>query len=55
MAVESGYNPAAIGGVGEVGLMQILPSSARMLGFGVSNADLAMPATNIRYGVRYPT
>jgi soluble lytic murein transglycosylase-like protein len=53
MAVESGYNPAAIGGVGEIGLMQILPSTARMLGFAGSNADLAVPATNIRYGVRY--
>jgi soluble lytic murein transglycosylase-like protein len=28
MAVESGYNPGAIGGVGEIGLMQILPSTA---------------------------
>ncbi len=53
MAVESGYNPAAIGGVGEIGLMQILPSTARMLGFSGSNADLAVPATNIRYGVAY--
>ncbi len=53
MAVESGYNPAAIGGVGEIGLMQILPSTARMLGFAGSNADLAVPATNIHYGVRY--
>ena len=53
MAVESGYNPAAIGGVGEIGLMQILPSTARMLGFGGSDADLAIPATNIHYGVTY--
>lgn len=53
MAVESGYNPAAIGGVGEIGLMQILPSTARMLGFAGSNAELAAPANNIRYGVRY--
>jgi soluble lytic murein transglycosylase-like protein len=53
MAVESGYNPAAIGGVGEIGLMQILPSTARMLGFAGSNADLAVPATNIHYGVAY--
>jgi len=53
MAVESGYNPAAIGSVGEIGLMQILPSTARMLGFVGSNADLAVPATNIHYGVRY--
>lgn len=53
MAVESGYNPAAIGGVGEIGLMQILPSTARMLGFVGSNTDLAVPATNIHYGVTY--
>lgn len=53
MAVESGYNPGAIGGVGEIGLMQILPSTARMLGFTGSNAELAMPETNIRYGVTY--
>ncbi|MBV9627710.1 MAG: transglycosylase SLT domain-containing protein [Xanthobacteraceae bacterium] len=53
MAVESGYNPAAIGGAGEIGLMQILPSTARMLGFVGSNTDLAVPATNIHYGVRY--
>ena len=53
MAVESGFNPAAIGGVGEIGLMQVLPSTARMLGFVGSNADLAVPETNIRYGVTY--
>ena len=53
MAVESGYNPDAIGGVGEIGLMQILPSTAAMLGFRGSLADLAVPETNIRYGVTY--
>ena len=53
MAVESGYNPGAIGGVGEIGLMQILPSTARMLGFTGSNAELAVPENNIRYGVTY--
>jgi soluble lytic murein transglycosylase-like protein len=53
MAVESGYNPGAIGGVGEIGLMQILPSTARMLGFVGTNADLAVPETNIHYGVTY--
>jgi Transglycosylase SLT domain len=53
MAVESGYNPGAIGGVGEIGLMQILPSTARMLGFGGTLADLAVPETNIHYGVTY--
>jgi soluble lytic murein transglycosylase-like protein len=53
MAVESGYNPAAIGGAGEIGLMQILPSTARMLGFSGTLADLAVPETNIHYGVTY--
>lgn len=53
MAVESGYNPAAIGGAGEIGLMQILPSTARMLGFSGTLADLAAPETNIHYGVTY--
>jgi soluble lytic murein transglycosylase-like protein len=53
MAVESGYNPGAIGGVGEIGLMQLLPSTARMLGFSGTLADLAVPETNIHYGVMY--
>lgn len=53
MAVESGFNPAVIGGAGEIGLMQILPSTARMLGFAGTLADLAVPATNIHYGVTY--
>jgi soluble lytic murein transglycosylase-like protein len=53
MAVESGYNPDAIGGVGEIGLMQILPSTARMLGFNGTDASLAVPENNIHYGVTY--
>ncbi|MEJ0052094.1 MAG: transglycosylase SLT domain-containing protein [Methylovirgula sp.] len=53
MAVESGYNPAAIGTSGEIGLMQILPTTARMMGFAGSNLDLAIPETNIHYGVAY--
>jgi soluble lytic murein transglycosylase-like protein len=53
MAVESGYNAGAIGGAGEIGLMQILPSTARMLGFTGTLAELAVPQINIRYGVTY--
>lgn len=53
LATESGYDPGAIGGDGEIGLMQILPSTARMLGFVGSEAELAAPAVNIRYGVAY--
>ncbi|WP_429028902.1 lytic transglycosylase domain-containing protein [Bradyrhizobium sp. I1.14.4] len=53
MGVESGYNPDVIGGVGEIGLMQLLPSTARMLGFSGSLAELAIPENNIRFGVMY--
>lgn len=51
--IESNYNPGAVGDVGEVGLMQILPSTAAMLGFRGTDAELANPAVNIRYGVAY--
>jgi len=50
---ESGLNPARIGADGEIGLMQVLPSTARMMGFSGTLADLAVPSTNIRYGVTY--
>jgi Transglycosylase SLT domain len=53
IAVEGGFNPGAIGAAGEIGLMQILPSTARMLGFVGSNADLAVPETNVHFGVIY--
>ncbi len=51
--VESAYRPQAMGQAGEIGLMQVLPSTARMLGFAGTNPELADPATNIRYGVHY--
>lgn len=53
MEVESGFNPQADGGDGEVGLMQIMPPTARLLGFKGTRDDLRQPATNIRLGVRY--
>lgn len=53
MAVESGYNPAARGDVGEVGLMQVLPSTAAMMGFGGTVETLGRPEVNIAYGTRY--
>lgn len=52
-AIESGYDPSAIGGVGEVGLMQVRPETAAMLGFKGSLDDLAKPDINIHYGVTY--
>jgi len=53
MRVESGYNPFASGLAGEVGLMQILPSTAAMLGFRGTMDELREPSTNIRFGVAY--
>lgn len=51
--IESGYDPSAVGAVGEIGLMQVRPTTAAMLGFKGTNAELAHPETNIRYGVAY--
>ncbi len=51
--VETGYNPAAVGTSGEIGMMQVMPATARQLGFTGSTGDLFEPATNIRLGVAY--
>jgi hypothetical protein len=51
--IESNYNPSVIGGVGEIGLMQVRPGTAAMLGFKGSAAELAKPEVNIHYGVAY--
>ena len=51
--VESAYNTGARGSSGEIGLMQVLPSTADMLGFHGDLVQLADPATNIRLGVKY--
>jgi soluble lytic murein transglycosylase-like protein len=53
MSVESRYNPASIGMDGEIGLMQVMPPTARMLGFTGTLAELAVPEVNIRYGAKY--
>ncbi len=51
--IETGYRPDATGAAGEVGLMQVLPSTAATLGFRGTLAELYEPATNIRFGVEY--
>ena len=38
---------------GEVGLMQIKPSTARLMGYTGSVSDLFDPETNIKYGMKY--
>lgn len=51
--VESNYRPGMTGSAGEVGLMQIKPATARMLGYGGSVKGLYDPETNIKYGMKY--
>ena len=51
--VESSYDASTIGRVGEIGLMQVRPGTAAMLGFIGSTAELAKPEVNIHYGVIY--
>ena len=51
--VETGYNPAAVGTSGEIGMMQVMPATARQLGFSGTTGELFQPATNIRLGVAY--
>jgi soluble lytic murein transglycosylase-like protein len=51
--IETNYTENAAGSSGEIGLMQIMPSTAWMLGFRGNSNDLFEPATNIHYGVTY--
>lgn len=51
--VESGFNAYVVGGVGEVGLMQLRPETAAMLGYQGGVSGLFDPETNIRFGVTY--
>jgi len=53
MAVESRYNSVAVGLDGEVGLMQVMLPTARMLGFTGTPAELAAPEVNVHYGTQY--
>lgn len=49
IAVESGYNPKALSPKGAVGLMQLMPATARRYGV----ADIHDPQQNIQGGARY--
>jgi len=51
--VESNFNPRARGSHGEVGLMQIKPSTARAIGYRGTTAALYDPDTNLAWGMRY--
>ena len=51
--LESNYRPDARGSAGEIGLMQIKPATARMMGYSGSAKGLYDPETNIKYGMKY--
>lgn len=48
---ESGFNPNAVSSAGAIGLMQIMPETAKWL-VG-SNTNLLNPAENIKIGCKY--
>lgn len=51
--VESNYRVNALGRAGEIGLMQIKPATARMVGYTGSAKGLYNPETNIKFGIKY--
>lgn len=51
--IESNYRPNARGRAGEIGLMQIKPATARMMGYSGSAKGLYDPETNIKWGMKY--
>ncbi|MCX7306045.1 MAG: transglycosylase SLT domain-containing protein [Hyphomicrobiales bacterium] len=53
ITVESNYRVYSLGKAGEVGLMQIKPATAAMMGYAGSTTGLFDPETNIKYGMKY--
>ena len=51
--VESTYRANARGAAGEIGLMQIMPRTARFIGYKGKMKSLYNPDTNLRYGMKY--
>ena len=51
--IESRFRPNVRGRHGEIGLMQIKPATARLVGFRGPAKALFDPETNIKYGMRY--
>ena len=49
--VESNFNPMAVSSKGAIGLMQVMPSTAKYMGFnGITREALFDPETNIQVG-----
>jgi soluble lytic murein transglycosylase-like protein len=53
ITVESNYKPNSLGKAGEVGLMQIKPATAKLMGYSGSKKGLFDPETNIKFGMKY--
>jgi soluble lytic murein transglycosylase-like protein len=53
ISIESNYSPNKLGGAGEIGLMQIKPATARLMGYSGSVSGLYDPETNIKFGMKY--
>lgn len=54
IAVESGFQPAAVSPKGALGLMQVMPATGARYGVGADAArKLLDPATNLQVGTRY--
>ena len=51
--IESRFRPNVRGRAGEIGLMQIKPATARLMGFRGPAKALYDPETNIKFGMRY--
>jgi len=51
MATESNYNARAVSNKGAMGLMQLMPDTARR--YGVKEKDIRQPDKNIRAGAQY--
>lgn len=53
VSVESGFNPSAVSPKGAVGLMQLMPATARRFGLQGGAGALFDPQVNLRVGARY--
>ena len=51
--IESNFNPRTRGSAGEIGLMQIKPATARLMGYTGRSKGLYDPETNIKFGMKY--
>ncbi|MDL2408947.1 transglycosylase SLT domain-containing protein [Rhizobium calliandrae] len=51
--IESNFNPKKRGSAGEIGLMQIKPTTAKLMGYSGSAKGLYDPDTNIEFGMKY--